>query len=98
LELCDWEKFGRPEELHITLIALYKFYEHNKRLPNLNDVADAEKLVELTVEVNEENKKKMDAEGIIKLEEVNKTVAKNVALFANTAISPITSFWGGIIA
>lgn len=40
----------------------------------------------------------MEVEGIIKLDEINKDVVRNVALYANTVISPVASFWGGIIA
>lgn len=40
----------------------------------------------------------MEEEGVIKVDEVNEDVVKNVARFARAQISPLASFWGGIIA
>jgi hypothetical protein len=41
---------------------------------------------------------KIDPEGFeFKVDQVDEKLASNVALFAQTQISPVTSFWGGII-
>eukprot|EP01016_Furgasonia_blochmanni_P016293 TRINITY_DN1933_c0_g1_i2.p1 TRINITY_DN1933_c0_g1~~TRINITY_DN1933_c0_g1_i2.p1 ORF type:complete len:800 (-),score=390.27 TRINITY_DN1933_c0_g1_i2:282-2681(-) len=99
LELCDWEKFGRPEELHVILNGVYAFAErHGGQLPELNSEAHANELVTIVEELNTANKGKMDIEGLVKLETVNADLVKNVARFARTQISPLASFWGGIIA
>lgn len=38
MDLCSWEKIGRPEELHVILNALLKFYSIHRRIPrNLNE-------------------------------------------------------------
>lgn len=68
--------------MHITFTALLNFVEKHKALPNLNDEADANELVKLTKEINDDNKSKMDIEGIIKLDSIDEDVVKNVARFA----------------
>lgn len=40
----------------------------------------------------------MQIEGSIFVEEINESLARNVSLFARANISPLASFWGGIIA
>lgn len=40
----------------------------------------------------------MQIEGSIFVEEVNENLVKNIARFARANISPVASFWGGIIA
>ena len=37
LDLMDWEKIGRPEQLHIVYNALLQFVAKNNRLPGLLD-------------------------------------------------------------
>lgn len=48
MPIANWDKFGVPEQLHIVLKALYKFYEahhHIPRILNDEDVIDLQKLV-----------------------------------------------------
>lgn len=41
----------------------------------------------------------MEIEGAIKLDDpVNENLSLNIARFARASISPVASFWGGIIA
>lgn len=40
----------------------------------------------------------MEQEYIVKVEEVPKDLIENVSLYARTNISPMASFWGGIVA
>lgn len=40
LDICDWEKIGRPEQLHLALGALLQFTStHGGALPELNSLA-----------------------------------------------------------
>jgi len=39
----------------------------------------------------------MDQENGFKVDEVDEDIAKNIAMFARCQISPLCSFWGGII-
>jgi hypothetical protein len=40
----------------------------------------------------------MNIEGAIKLDDLDESVIKNVAYFARASLSPISSFFGGIVA
>ena len=40
----------------------------------------------------------MEADGIIKLDAIQPELTHNVSLYAAAVISPLASFWGGIIA
>lgn len=44
---------GRPELLHITLLALFQFYQTNNRLPELLNETEANKLVEIVKSINQ---------------------------------------------
>lgn len=38
MPICNWEKFGQPEQLHIVLNGILDFWQKHKRLPrNLNN-------------------------------------------------------------
>jgi len=39
----------------------------------------------------------MEVEGEFKVDKVDEQTARNVALYAETQISPACSFWGGIV-
>jgi hypothetical protein len=40
----------------------------------------------------------MDVEGALKLDSVDEKLVKNISRYARANISPVGSFWGGIIA
>ena len=86
------------DQLHLTLNGLFHYYKTHSALPNLNQENDAEELVHIVKLINEQNKKNMDNEGLIKLEIIDEKLVKNVAYFARAQISPCTSFWGAIVA
>jgi hypothetical protein len=66
-------------------------------LPELNNEEHAEKLFVLTKERNAKNTE-MKIEGSIYVDEVSENLVKNISRFARASISPVASFWGGIIA
>lgn len=96
IDTADFSK--DPNLLHLTLLAIFEFVKKHKDLPRLNNAADAQELLSLTNELNDNNKKKMDIEGLIKVENINEEVVKNIASFARAQISSTVSFWGGIVA
>ena len=97
LDLCSWDKIGRPEELHVILNALLKYQSLHKRLPRNLNKEDAAELVSIVNAHLTAAKAKMDIEGEFKVDKVDETVVTNIALYADTQISPCCSFWGGII-
>jgi ubiquitin-activating enzyme E1 len=95
MPIASWEKFGVPEQLHIVLNALYAFYAKHHRIPAALNREDA---AELQAIVKEHLSKKMEIEGEdFKVESVDDKLVENVSHFAETQISPVSSFWGGII-
>lgn len=50
MPIANWDKFGVPEQLHVILNALYKFYEQNHHIPRLLNEEDANKLIALVKE------------------------------------------------
>jgi ubiquitin-activating enzyme E1 len=45
LDLCDWEKIGRPELLHLVYNALLVFHAEHNALPKLGCEGDADALL-----------------------------------------------------
>jgi hypothetical protein len=84
MDNCDFEKWMRPELLHLVLNGLYDFYVKRGQLPRINDVSDADYLYELVSAHNEKNQKRMDIEGLLKVESIDKEVVYNVAFHAQT--------------
>lgn len=41
LDLMDWEKIGKPEQLHIVLNALLHYHEKHNHLPRINSDVDS---------------------------------------------------------
>ncbi|KAL4461677.1 hypothetical protein ABPG72_016686 [Tetrahymena utriculariae] len=97
LDICDWEKFGRPEQLHLAFTGLLTFVKQNGRLPALQSQEDAEKLLHIVKDINTQ-RKNIDEEGVLKVEEIEEQIVKNIALYARAQITPLSSFWGGIVA
>lgn len=50
MPIANWDKFGVPEQLHVILNALYKFYEAHNRIPRALNEEDANTLVALVKE------------------------------------------------
>jgi len=84
-----------PEQLHIILNALLAFHTKHHRIPRGLNAEDA---TELKALVKEYLGGKMEIEGEdFKVASVDDKLVENVALYAETQISPVSSFWGGII-
>lgn len=93
MDLCDWEKIGRPELLHQIFNGLLEYATQNGRVPELNNEVQANKLVEIVKQINDSER----GEGALKAD-IDESVIKNCVLFAGAQISPVVSFWGGIIS
>ncbi len=56
LYCCDYRTMERPNQLHIGLRALFQYYEKHGKLPENNNEAQAQEVVQLAKAINEENK------------------------------------------
>ena len=89
----DLANFGRADQLHIGLQAIYKFQVDHKRLPK-NKRGDVHEVVKNAKDINKKLKKKKNTFSVENLEE---GVVKLMAKFARNQITPMTSFFGGIV-
>lgn len=95
MPIASWQKFGVPEQLHVILNCVYFFQSKYHRLPRALNEDDSKELHKI---VKDYLGSKMQIEGEdFKVEKVDEKLIDNVSFFARTQISPITSFWGGII-
>lgn len=92
LIVSDLGKFGRPEQLHFAQWAVREFQKAYKILPELMNQDHANEVVNIAKRLNELGK------GIFDVEAIDENVVRKVALCARAQISPIASFWGGIMA
>ena len=93
LLMSDFSLFGRPEQLHIGLQAIYKFQQEYRKLPK-NCKKHVHKVLDYAIEINNDHKKNKKA---LCVDEVDKVVVKLLAKFSRSEITPMTSFFGGIV-
>ena len=88
----DFSKIDRPGILHIAFQSVLNFYNKFGRLPSNEDVETWNKLCK---SINQELKCQ---EGCWALDTIDDEVIDNVSRFSNCSISPMASFFGGIVA
>lgn len=98
LEIANWAKFGRFEQSHFLLKALFEFKHQHKRLPTALCDKDLAEFAKIVKSLLEENKLIEKTEGAISVEEVPEGLIKKYCHFLTCQISPAVSFWGGIAA
>lgn len=94
LLFTDGGKFGRGEQLHLGLLAIWEFQQRSKRLPEDNE-QDVEAVLAIAREINAAHGKQ---EGALSLEELDESVVKQMAQFAAVELQPLSAFLGGLIA
>ena len=95
LMFTDGAKFGRAEQLHVALRALWEFEEANGRLPEPRSTADANAVLDIARQQNAAQKGK---ENCLHLEEISEEVVRDVAMFASVELQPLCAFFGGVVA
>lgn len=90
----DLSKFGRSEQLHIAIRALREYQRITGQLPELNNLQHAEEVYNLAVQIN--NHARL-SQGLY-VEDLDRSVIEKVSLYSRSQISPLASFWGGIMA
>ena len=93
----DKSKKKNEEYLHLSIIALHKYYKDKKSLPKINDLNDAEILVSMTEKIFHDLKKK-EYYWLKKIDKINELYTKRVSRWSQCQISPICSLLGGIVA
>ena len=97
LDCDDEDNIGKNEILFITYKIIMDFYEKNNRLPEINNLDDANEINQRTLEVYNILKEKNIKwfENAIKYDE---NIPINISKLARTEIPCITSFLGGIVS
>ena len=91
LETPDFRCFGRSEQNHLALLAIFAFHQEFGKYPGLTD---GDRVLELAKFINEENKSKEQHS----VEEIDEKVIVSAARFAAAEISPQCAFFGGVVA
>ena len=97
LDCDDEENIGKNEILFITFKIIMDFYEKNNRLPEINNLDEANEINNETLEVYNmlKNQKIKWFKNAINYE---KNIPINISKLARTEIPCITSFLGGIVS
>ena len=96
-EINDYTKEGRNEMLHCALIAIHKFFDNEKRLPEINNQEDSRKVLSYAKSIYE-NAKMESEKWINKIENFEEDIVMKVARWSKCEICPTCSFLGGIVS
>ena len=96
-EINDYKKEGRNELLHCTLIAIHKFNNNEKKLPEINSQEDANKVLIYSKSIYE-NAKLKNQNWINNIDNFEEEIIMKVARWFKCQISPTCSFLGGIVS
>lgn len=88
--LSDYSKFDRPPLLHLAFHALDKFLCELGRYPSSGSEEDAQKLISIASEMN-------DDQGNGRLEDINPKLLRHFAFGARAVLSPMAAMFGGIV-
>jgi len=101
LAFTDGAKFGRGEQLHLALQAVYTFQAHHGHLPQVNNDAHAAEVVGFARSINDSAKMLNSTAGtrsLIAVDELDEDVVTKVALYCAVELQPVCTFFGGVVA
>ncbi|KAF0354769.1 ubiquitin-activating emzyme E1 [Gigaspora margarita] len=87
--ISDFGKWDRPGQLHLGFQALHAFTEKNGSLPRPYNELDADEVLKLTKELNEQCEEKV---------EISDKLIKQLAYGAAGDLSPMAAVFGGLVA
>jgi len=93
----DYSKEGRNELLHCSIIAINNYYSEKNKLPEINNLEEAKKVLEKAKLIYDKAKKNNE-KWINNLENFDENIILNVARWSKCEIAPVCSFFGGIVA
>ena len=84
----DFAKFGRPQQIHVAMIALSEYEKRNHSLPRSYNKADSDVLLEIAKEVAPESLK----------DQVDEKVVRMLSYTCRGNLNPMAAFLGGVAA
>lgn len=84
--------------LHLAYLALNEFYTKNERLPEVNDLPDADKMLEISKMIYSLSKDKKRDWAISLNENLNELYIIYLSIWSRLNPAPICSYLGGIVA
>ena len=96
-DINDYSKVGRNELLHLSFLAIHKYFTKKNSLPEINNLEEAKEVLEKAKLIYNEAKNNNE-EWINNIENLDEQIILNVARWSKCEISPICSFIGGIAA
>lgn len=90
LLLCDFSKFESPSMIHLGFMALHKFKQENDRLPNVWCKTDAEVVVALSKELNEQMETKVTS--------LDEDLIRIISYTCRGSFAPLCAALGGFVA
>lgn len=97
LDCDDEENIGKNEILFITFKKIMDFFEKNNRLPEINNLDEANEINQKTLE-EYKKLKNQQAKWFENAIEYDASIPINISYLAKTEIPCITAFFGGIIS
>ena len=94
----DMLNFGRAEQLHLGLQAVYQFWKVEGRAVQPHNQQDVKQVVQMARDINAHYQKVEDQEGINKVEEIEEEVIANMVRFGESMLCPVTSFFGAVVS
>ncbi|XP_010542669.1 PREDICTED: ubiquitin-activating enzyme E1 1-like [Tarenaya hassleriana] len=88
--LSDFSKFDRPPLLHLAFQALDRFLSETGRFPVAGSEEDAQKLISITADINDEL-------GDARLEDINPKLLRHFTFGAKAVLNPMAAMFGGIV-
>lgn len=88
--LSDFSKFDRPPVLHLAFQALDKFIQELGRFPVAGSEEDAQKIISLLTNINDNL-----ADG--RVEEIDHKLLRHFAFGARAVLNPMAAMFGGIV-
>lgn len=88
--LSDFSKFDRPPLLHLAFQALDRFVSELGRYPAPGSEEDAQKLISLASNINENS-------GDTRLDEIDTNVIRHFAFGSRAVLNPMAAMFGGIV-
>ncbi|CEO94323.1 hypothetical protein PBRA_000108 [Plasmodiophora brassicae] len=89
---------NRGAQLHFARLALWRFQSlHGGQLPDIHNVAHADECISLATRILEEHKGLSDGAALV-IDEIDKNVVKQSALYARAELPGFAAFLGGVLA